>query len=254
MGIHMSETVTVTGMVLLSSPVKEYDRRIEILTRERGRISAFAKGARKAGSALSACTIPFTFGEYTLYEGRNSYNVKSAGIQKFFGDIAEDYDMTCYASYFAEMARYFARENIEAGQELLLLYITLLALQNKQMPGKLIRIVYEMRMMMIQGQGLELFQCLRCQSTDTREVYFQVGGLLCRKCAEKERELAKVHPFELSLDGLYTVQFILSTPVEKVYSFLVAEEVQRELERFMQGYLGRYLPHRFQSAEFLDSI
>lgn len=83
-------------------------------------------------------------------------------------------------------------------------------------------------------------------------MYFQAGGLLCRKCAEKERELAKVHPFELSLDGLYTVQFILSTPVEKVYSFLVAEEVQKELERFMQGYLGRYLPHRFQSAEFLD--
>ena len=160
--------------------------------------------------------------------------------------------MTCYASYFAEMARYFARENVEAGQELLLLYITLLALQNGQMPKKLIRIVYEMRMMMIQGQGLELFQCLGCRSTETREVYFRAGGLLCRECAGKDRELAKAHPFELSPDALYTLQFVLSAPVEKVYSFLVKEEVQRELERFMQGYLGRYLPHRFHSAEFLE--
>ena len=248
----MRETVTVTGMVLVASSIKEYDRRIELLTREKGRISAFAQGARKAGSALSACTIPFTFGEFTLYEGRSSYNVKSAGIHKFFGDIAEDYDMTCYASYFAEMARYFTRENMEASQELLLLYITLLALQSGRMPRKLIRIVYEMRLLMIEGQGLELFQCLGCHRTDIREVYFQAGGLLCRECAAKEEELARTHPFELSADGLYTLQFILSTPVEKLYSFLVKEEVQQELERFMRGYLGRYLPHHFQSEEFLE--
>ena len=248
----MRETITVIGMVLTASPIKEYDRRIELLTRERGRISAFAKGARKAGSALSACSIPFTFGEFSLYEGRSSYNVKSAGIQKYFGDIAVDYEKTCYASYFAEMARYFSRENIDASRELLLLYITLLALQNGKMPAKLIRIVYEMRLMMLQGQGLELFQCLGCQSTDVRTVYFQAGGLLCEACSSKEEEFARVHPFELSPDGLYTLQYILSAPEEKVYSFLVKEGVQRELERFMQGYLGRYLPHHFQSLDLLE--
>lgn len=251
-GVKMRETITLTGMVLISSSVKEYDRRIEILTRERGRISAFAQGARKAGSALSACTIPFTFGEFTLYEGRSSFQLQSAVIDKFFGDIAQDYDMTCYASYFAEMARYFTRENIEASGELLLLYITLLALQNKKMPAQLIRIVYEMRMMMLQGQGLELFQCINCKSTDTREVYFQAGGLVCRECAVKDKELAGSHPFVLTPDALYTLQFILSSKVEKVYSFLVKEEIQRELERFMRGYLGRYLPHRFHAAEFLE--
>lgn len=248
----MRETVTLTGMVLTASSVKEYDRRIEVLTRERGRISAFVQGARKAGSALSACTIPFTFGEYTLYQGRNSYNVKSSAIHKFFGDIAMDYDMTCYASYFAEMARYFTRENMEASQELLLLYITLLALQSKKMPQKLIRIVYEMRMMMIQGQGLELFQCLGCHTTDTRDVYFQAGGLLCQTCAGREKEIAKIHPFTLSPDALYTLQYILSSPIEKLYTFIVKEEIEKELERFMHGYLGRFLPHHFQSADFIS--
>ena len=80
----MRETVVLTGMILTASPMKEYDRRVELLTRERGRISAFAQGARRVNSALSACTIPFTFGEFTIYEGCNSYNVKSAVIQKFF--------------------------------------------------------------------------------------------------------------------------------------------------------------------------
>lgn len=247
----MRETVTLTGMILTASPMKEYDRRVEILTRERGRISAFAQGARKVNSALSACTIPFTFGEFSLYEGRNSYNVKSAVIQKFFGDIAQDYDMTCYASYFAEMAQYFTRENMEAAEELLLLYMTLLAMQNKRVPFRLVRVIYEMRMMMIEGQGLELFECLRCHKTDTRAVYFTAGGLICDECAAKEKELRQVYPFVLSADALYSLQYILSAPLERLYSFVVTDVVQEELEHFMRGYLGRYLPHHFKTLDFI---
>lgn len=247
----MRETVTLTGMILTASPMKEYDRRVEILTRERGRISAFAQGARKVNSALSACTIPFTFGEFSLYEGRNSYNVKSAVIQKFFGDIAQDYDMTCYASYFAEMAQYFTRENMEAAEELLLLYMTLLAMQNKRVPFRLVRVIYEMRMMMIEGQGLELFECLRCHKTDTRAVYFTAGGLICEECAAKEKELRQAYPFVLSADALYSLQYILSAPLERLYSFVVTDVVQEELEHFMRGYLGRYLPHHFKTLDFI---
>ncbi|MDD7404045.1 MAG: DNA repair protein RecO [Butyribacter sp.] len=248
----MGRTVSVTGMILTASPIKEYDRRIEILTRERGRISAFAQGARRANSTLSACTIPFTFGEFTLYEGRNSYNVQSAVIQKFFGDIAQDYDMTCYASYFAEMAQHFTRENMEASQELLLLYVTLLAMQSRRIPLPLIRVIYEMRLMMIEGQSLELFECLGCHKMNTRTVYFAAGGLVCEDCAGKEKELEKSYPFVLSKDALHSLQYILTAPLEKLYSFLVTEEVQKELEHFMKAYLGRYLPHQFKAAAFLE--
>lgn len=241
-------------MILTASPMKEYDRRVEILTRERGRISAFAQGARKVGSALSACTLPFTFGEFMVYEGRSSYTVKSGVIQKFFGDIAEDYDMTCYASYFAEMAQYFTRENMEASGELLLLYMTLLALQNGKVPFKLVRIIYEMRMMMIEGQGLELFECLYCHSKDTRAVYFAAGGLICEKCAAGKAELARMYPFVLSGDALYSLQYIMSSPLERLYSFVVAPEVLGELEHFMKGYLGRYLPHHFKTLDFIDTL
>ena len=248
---NMRETVVLTGMILAASPMKEYDRRVELLTRERGRISAFAQGARKIGSALSACTIPFAFGEFSLYEGRNSYNVKSAAIKKFFGDIAEDYEMACHASYFAEMAQYFTKENMEAPEELLLLYVTFLAMQNKRVPLRLVRVIYEMRMMMAAGQGLELFECLRCRQTGTRAVYFAEGGLICDGCAAKDKELNRIYPFILSADALYSLQYILSSPLERLYSFTVKDSVQEELERFMKSYLGRYLPHHFKSLDFI---
>lgn len=248
----MGDVIEVTGMVLVSSPIKEYDKRIELLTKERGRISAFVQGARRPNSALAACTIPFTFGIYYLYEGRNSYNVQSAQIKTYFGKIAEDFDGLCYVSYFAEMAQYFSRENVEAPQELLLLYMTCKAVTKGLVSLPLIRSIYEMRLMQIEGEGLELFRCLKCGREETdHTIYFSKGGLLCRDCAAKIPRMKQEKPVKLSNDALYTLQFILTTPIEKLYSFRVSAEVEKELAAFMKQYLHKYLPYKFKTMAFL---
>ncbi len=67
-----------------AAPVGEYDRRVVILTKEQGKISAFARGARRPNSPL-VVAVNLSFGEFTVYAGRSSYTVQSAKISTIFG-------------------------------------------------------------------------------------------------------------------------------------------------------------------------
>ena len=99
----MGQTIVLTGMVLSAVPVGEYDKRITLLTRERGKISAFARGARRPNSQMMAASNPFSFGQFEAYEGRSSYTVVKADISNYFRELTMDLDAAYFGFYFMEI-------------------------------------------------------------------------------------------------------------------------------------------------------
>ena len=96
----MREKIGLTGMVLKAAASGEYDRRLVILTRERGKITAFARGAKKPGNSLMAISRPLVFGKFQFYEGRDAYSLVSGEVKNYFTEIAGDVEAACYSSYF----------------------------------------------------------------------------------------------------------------------------------------------------------
>lgn len=209
----------VTGMVISQTPVGEYDRRVCILTKERGKISAFAKGARRPGSRFMAATNPFSFGQFKLYEGKNSYNVAEANISQYFEELRSDYIGAYYGMYFLEVADYYTRENNDEREMLKLLYQSMRALLHPSLQNPLVKCIYELKTLAVNGE----------YPGEPQDV-------------------------ELNESTIYTLQFIAQSSVEKLYTFTVTEEVLAELQKVAERYRKRFMDRQFKSLQILETL
>ena len=258
----MAEQVKLTGMVLFSMPVGDYDRRLTILTKERGKIFAFAKGSRKPTSPLLGCSQPYSFGEFTLYEGKSSYNIVSADISNYFIELREDVESIYYAMYFCEFSAYMTKENLEASEPLKLLYMTLRALSKPSLNKKLVRRIFELRFLAINGEMPEVECCVVCGKKELgkeKKIYFssKEGGILCAECWQKrqietKKEFVPIIFKESST--AYTMQYILATPLEKLFSFIVSEAVLKELSEAVVKFLEMHIGQPMKSEEMLSIL
>lgn len=214
----MSDLITVTGMVLSASPMDEYDRRLVILTSERGKISAFAKGARRPNSPLVAGSRPFSFGKFQLYEGKTSYNVRSFEISRYFEELATDVEASCMGTYFMEFADYYGREGVDERLMINHLYASLLALTRPGKDRKLMRAVFELRAMAIHGEY-------------------------------SEHPLTACGP-----SAAYAWEYVLSAPAGKVYAFTLEPEPTEEFIRSVEALKKYYLDRTFKSLEVLEML
>ena len=216
-----SQTYTVTGMVLSAAPVGDYDKLVVLLTRERGKIRAFARGARRPGSALMAAANAFAFGEFQIYEGRTSYTMSQASIQNYFGELMTDFEGACYGQYFLEFADYYTRENADGSDFLKLAYQSLRALLVPSLPRKLVRYIYELKAMTYSGECPQTFE----QFSD----------------------------WNLNPSTEYALQYVVAASVEKLYTFLLTEEVFTEFVRVVTWLRKHYVEHRCKSLEILET-
>lgn len=215
----MQDLILVTGMVLSQIPVGEYDRRVSILTKERGKITAFAKGARRPGSRFMAATNPFSFGQFKLIEGRNSYNIAELNISQYFEDLRSDYIGAYYGMYFLEISDYYTRENNDEKEMLKLVYQSFKALIHPELSNLLVRCIFEIKALVVNGE------------------YPGVPDDMI-----------------LNESTVYALQFITNSPIEKLYTFTVTDEVLNELITVSTKYRKKFMDKHFKSLQILETL
>lgn len=243
----------MNGMVLSAMPVGEYDKRLTILTVERGKISAFARGAKKPNSSLLACSQPFSYGEFIAYAGRDSYTVTNAQISNYFPKLKEDLEKVYLGMYFCECADYFAREGNDERELLKLLYQSLRALESGKFPLSLVRRIFELKLISIEGEAPQVSSCIFCGKKGDEELtHFNLhkDGMVCSLCAKKfSGQVISVSPA-----CLYAMQYVVGTSCAKLYRFSLKEEVLAEFGALVEQYIKKHIGRKMKTLQVLETM
>lgn len=211
------ESLTLTGVVLLSQPYGEYDKRLVILTRERGKITAFANGARRPTGSLLAVSNTFVFASFTLVEGRSAYRLVSAEAAAYFTELAACQPGVYFGYYFLELASFYGQEGLEAADMVNLLYVSLRAIVRGHLPLSVLRRIFECRLLTLNG-----------------EFAFPDG----RSPLTREAEEA--------------LRYYMTAPLSRLYAYRPSEAAEEEIHRVIRLNLRRAIDRPMHSEVFLE--
>jgi DNA repair protein RecO (recombination protein O) len=178
------------GVVLRTTPLRESDLLVVLLTSEHGRITAVARGGRKSQRRFAGTLQLLVLGRYQL--GRpprgELWNLESADIVREWNDLASDVVAVAHASYVAELAgALLPTETPEphALELIVALWDTLAA--GGPSPAALRTV--ELGLLDLAGHRLALDACAACGRTELAAAVFDPtrGGVVCRICASTSR-------------------------------------------------------------------
>lgn len=257
---------SVDGLVIREMPASgENDKKIVLLTAERGKIFVTAKGAKSLRSPYANTTPLFTWGNYEITEREGYAWLSGASVTEPFYGLREDIERLALASYVLDVAYELSGEEAPAQDMLRLCLNVLYAISEEVKPRKLIKAVFELRAAMISGYEPMLGECCVCHRPRATYMYLDVmnGELKCAECLHKlegkeipaEGEIVRERILSPMGSGTLAVaRYIAEAPVEKILSFTLDEASTSELARMSETYLLSHLERTFTSLDFYQSV
>ena len=99
------------GIIIRSIPYGESNSIVTLYTREAGKVTAMARGAKKPASRLAAVTQLFTHGSFLIRTGRGMGTLEQGEPIDSMRHIREDLEATAYASYIVEIVDRLTEDN-----------------------------------------------------------------------------------------------------------------------------------------------
>lgn len=177
----MDEIKQLEGVVLQSYAVRDSSRMVDVFTRERGRLSFMARGAKRDKSRFLNLTEPYVAGAFELVAGRNTYYIKNGTIENAHLGLRRSIGRLTVARFATEVLLGVLVDQPE--EDLYALYCALLDVLEEAPEERLSHLAaaYVLKLTSVAGFRPLLGRCVRCGAPVTSgEVYFEAeaGGVV----------------------------------------------------------------------------
>lgn len=241
----------VEGIVLGSRAFGEADRLVTLLTRERGRLRAVAKGARRPRSTLAAGVQPFTRGSYLLWQGRNLDGISQCEVIEGFRPLREDLDRMAHAACACELVEALTREAdpVPALYDLLAAALRLLAGAEAAHLAPLL-LAFQWQALAQSGFRPELERCAACgEEAPGGAAGFSAaaGGVTCGRCGARA-------VVTLSAGARAALRFLVTRPLPAVARLNLPAGDWRALAAATDAFVEHVLERPLKSRPFLEIL
>jgi DNA repair protein RecO (recombination protein O) len=242
--------LTTKALVLRVTDYNDKDCLLTLLTPERGKLTAKARGLRRKNSPLIAPCQLLALGDFTLFEYRGQYTVNEAQSLELFQGLRRDLCKLSLGTYFAQAAEVLSQEDTPNPELLSLVLNCLYALDKLGKSELMVKAVFELRAASLAGYTPDLYGCHICGSQ--MPVYFDISGgvLLCENC----RESAQGIRLPVNAGVFEAMRYIIYCAPKKLFSFEIGEEAAMQLSGITEAYLTVQLERGFSTLDFYKSL
>ncbi len=241
--------IKTKGVVLGRTFVGEKDAIIKILTENSGVISASAKGIKSMKSKLSAGCSLFSYSDFLITESNGRFIVTSASLIEGFYGLSANIERLSYATYAAEAAGAVSPAPEDSASIIPLLLNTFYLFSNSQKNLRLIKCVFELRLLCLLGYAPELTGCVECGSCE--ELCFfspSEGGIVCRSCGTiPDTQI-------ITGDTLSAMRYVQDADDKKAFAFSLAKSNIAEFEACTEKMLDNIIGYKLHSLNYLKQI
>ena len=176
--------IKVDALVLRTAPYGESDKMITLFSLQQGKISAAAKGVRKAGAKLRFAAQPFCFAEYVLAKRGERCTVTGASNIDGFYALRENIDKFYAAAALVGICDAVLFDGI-VNEELFLRAVNALREMCEGDEAESL-ISFFLKALELSGYMLDLSGCAECGAVLEGKVFFNVseGCFTCADCAK----------------------------------------------------------------------
>lgn len=237
------------GLVLRETVYKESDKILTILTEDRGKITAKARGVRRSSSPMKAACQLLSCGEFTIFEYGGMNTIKEAQSVELFTGLRGELELLSLGTYFAQISEVLAQEDAPTPELLSLTLNSLYALSKLKKPQLLVKAAFELRAACLAGFMPELNGCQICGSLQPDRLSLTDGMLQCADCHRGDTIRLPV-----TQSVLMAMRYIVSCPPAKLFSFGLCQESMEMLSGITESYLSTQLEKSFSALDFYKSL
>lgn len=240
------------AIILERRDFRETSFLVNFFTRDFGRLTAQAKGARRKIDKFGTNFLPLTFNKIIFYENNNNnlHIISQADLLEDFDRIGSSIEKFTYASYFLELINATMPTN-EKNIEVFELLISFLHFLNKMDKIKHITQIFEIKFLNLSGFKPRLDCCVSCGQRINKVSRFSyvLGGLLCSSCFRLDQNASFV--FQGTIASL---EHIEKVELQKIINFKMVSSVSRQLEEILRNFIDFHFEQRFKSLDFLKKV